>query len=83
MKKNEDASLYLSVLVIGEIQSGIEKVRTKDTAKANALEQWLITVDKNAFCPSIALWPMNGDGSRSTARCLSWTASRSMNKNRR
>jgi toxin FitB len=46
MKKNEDASLYLSVLVIGEIQSGIEKVRTKDTAKANALEQWLITVDK-------------------------------------
>jgi toxin FitB len=45
-EKNEDASLYLSVLVIGEIQSGIEKVRTKDTAKANALEQWLITVDK-------------------------------------
>lgn len=45
-EKNEDASLYLSVLVIGEIRSGIEKVRTKDTAKANALEQWLITVDK-------------------------------------
>lgn len=45
-EKIEDASLYLSVLVIGEIRSGIEKVRTKDAAKANALEQWLITVDK-------------------------------------
>lgn len=41
-EKIEDASLYLSVLVIGEIRNGIEKVRPKDTAKANALEQWLI-----------------------------------------
>jgi predicted nucleic acid-binding protein len=42
----EDASLYLSVLVIGEIRSGIERARPKDTAKANALEHWLIAVDK-------------------------------------
>ena len=41
-EKIEDTSLYLSVLVIGEIRNGIEKVRPKDTAKANALEQWLI-----------------------------------------
>jgi len=40
----EDASLYLSVLVIGEIRSGIEKARPKDAVKANALEQWLIAV---------------------------------------
>ena len=40
----EDASLYLSVLVIGEIRSGIEKARSKDAVKANALEQWLIAV---------------------------------------
>jgi toxin FitB len=45
-EKIEDASLYLSVLVIGEIRSGIEKVRPKDIAKANALDQWLIAVDK-------------------------------------
>ena len=44
--KIEDASLYLSVLVIGEIRSSIEKIRPKDTAKAIALEQWLIVVDK-------------------------------------
>ena len=45
-EKIDDASLYLSVLVIGEIRSGVEKVRAKDTKKANALEQWLIAVDK-------------------------------------
>jgi toxin FitB len=45
-EKIEDASLYLSVLVIGEIRSGLERVRPKDTAKANALEQWLMAVDK-------------------------------------
>jgi hypothetical protein len=42
----EDESLYLSVLVIGEIRKGIERVRLKDTAQANALENWLIAFDK-------------------------------------
>jgi predicted nucleic acid-binding protein len=31
-KKIEDASLYLSVLVIGEIRKAIERVRPKDNA---------------------------------------------------
>jgi predicted nucleic acid-binding protein len=35
-EKIKDASLYLSVLVIGEIRSGIEKVRPKDTAEMAA-----------------------------------------------
>ena len=43
-EKIEDASLYLSVLVIGEIRKGIERVRPKDNAKANALENWLVAV---------------------------------------
>ena len=42
----EDASLYLSVLVIGEIRKGIESVRPKDNAQANAIENWLVAVDK-------------------------------------
>ena len=42
----EDASLYLSVLVIGEIRKGIEKVRPKDNAQARAIENWLKAVDK-------------------------------------
>ena len=44
--KIEDANLYLSVLVIGEIRKGIERVRLKDKAQANAIENWLGAVDK-------------------------------------
>ena len=42
----EDASLYLSVLVIGEIRKGIERIRPKDKTQANAIEDWLLAVDK-------------------------------------
>lgn len=45
-EKIEDASLYLSVLVIGEIRQGIERVRRKDNVQANAIEDWLLAVDK-------------------------------------
>ena len=34
------------MLIIGEIRQGIERVRPKDSAQANALESWLIAVDK-------------------------------------
>ena len=44
--KIEDASLYLSVLVIGEIRNGIERIRPKDKTQANAIEDWLLAVDK-------------------------------------
>ena len=33
--------LFLSVLVVGEIRNGIEKVRRRDGAAAAALEDWL------------------------------------------
>jgi predicted nucleic acid-binding protein len=45
-EKIEDASLYLSVLVIGEIRKGIERVRLTDNAQANAIENWLVAVNK-------------------------------------
>ena len=45
-EKIEDASLYRSVLVIGEIRKGIERVRSKDNAQANAIESWLVAVDR-------------------------------------
>jgi predicted nucleic acid-binding protein len=35
------ADAYLSVLVIGEIRQGIERVRPRDHAQADALERWL------------------------------------------
>jgi predicted nucleic acid-binding protein len=37
----EEESLYLSVLVLGEIQKGIEGLRGRDARKANLLDLWL------------------------------------------
>jgi predicted nucleic acid-binding protein len=40
----EDAEVYLSVLVLGEIRKGIERARVNDVARARALERWLATL---------------------------------------
>jgi predicted nucleic acid-binding protein len=45
-KATADNSLYLSVLVLGEIRKGVEKIRDRDTAQALAIEKWLLAVDK-------------------------------------
>ena len=34
-------SLFLSVLVVGELRQGLERVRRRDPASAEALERWL------------------------------------------
>lgn len=44
----DDDALFLSVLVLGEIRKGVERVRRRDTAAAEALETWLSKV-KNAY----------------------------------
>lgn len=36
-----DGDLCLSVLVVGEIRTGIEAIRRRDATKASDLEQWL------------------------------------------
>ena len=36
-----DDELFLSVLVLGEIRAGIERIRTSDPNQARALERWL------------------------------------------
>jgi toxin FitB len=35
------ADLFISVLTVGEIRLGIERLRRKDTSQAELLEQWL------------------------------------------
>jgi predicted nucleic acid-binding protein len=40
----DDADIYLSVLVLGEIRGGIERARAKDPVKSGALERWLAAV---------------------------------------
>jgi predicted nucleic acid-binding protein len=41
----DDDELFLSTLVLGEIRKGIEIARSRDPAKAAALEQWLRQVE--------------------------------------
>ncbi len=47
-----DEDLYLSVLVLGEIRNGVERVRPKDPRKAEMLEDWLERV-RDAFVDRI------------------------------
>jgi len=38
------SALYVSVLVIGEVRQGIERLRHKDPARTDMFEQWLATL---------------------------------------
>lgn len=46
------SELHLSVLVLGEIRQGVERVRRRDPDKAAMLERWLNQV-KEAFGPRV------------------------------
>lgn len=37
----DEEKLYLSVVVIGEIRTGIERIRAHDPVRSTSLEQWL------------------------------------------
>ena len=39
--RHRAADVYLSTLVVGEIRHGVERIRTRDTGRAEALERWL------------------------------------------
>ena len=41
----QENELFLSVLVLGEIRSGIERIRSRDPAQAQALERWLLDLE--------------------------------------
>ena len=42
-----EEELFLSVLVLGEIRSGIERIRQKDPVQTRSLERWLVTLETN------------------------------------
>lgn len=48
----DDSDLYLSALVLGEIRKGVERIRSRDPARAEALEAWLTEV-RSAFAGRI------------------------------
>lgn len=37
----DDTNLFLSVLVTGELRQGVERLRLRDVAQAEALDRWL------------------------------------------
>ena len=39
-----EAELYLSVLVVGELRQGVERMRRRDPRSAEKLDQWLATL---------------------------------------
>ena len=42
-----EAEIYLSVLVLGEIRKGLERARRSDASRARALEIWLASIRKS------------------------------------
>jgi predicted nucleic acid-binding protein len=43
----DEDSIYVSVLVLGEIRKGIERARSTNPAQARALEKWLSTLSQS------------------------------------
>lgn len=48
----DEASIFLSVLILGEIRRGIARSRATDPTKARALERWL-TIVRTSFASRI------------------------------
>ena len=44
LEETAEEELFISVLVLGEIRQGIERIRKRDPAQARALEKWLLWV---------------------------------------
>jgi toxin FitB len=42
----DDADIYLSILVLGQIRKGVERARLKDPTQARSLENWVAAVAK-------------------------------------
>ena len=45
MKSVEDVDLYLSVLTLGEIRNGTERLRGRDPDQAQVFDQWLARLE--------------------------------------
>jgi predicted nucleic acid-binding protein len=46
-EETDGEDLFISVLVLGEIRQGIERIRLNDLLQARALEQWLLRLTAN------------------------------------
>jgi predicted nucleic acid-binding protein len=60
-----DEQLFISAVTLGELQSGIERVRQHDTGKANEIESWL-----DQIVESDQVLPMDGRCFREWGRLM-------------
>jgi predicted nucleic acid-binding protein len=60
-----DEQLFISAVTLGELQSGIERVRQPDTGKANEIESWL-----DQIVESYQVLPMDGRCFREWGRLM-------------
>jgi predicted nucleic acid-binding protein len=45
-ERADDESLHVSVLTIGELHKGVERIRRRDAAAASALTRWLRSIER-------------------------------------
>ena len=60
-----DASLHLSAVTIGELQTGVERTRDRDPGKAAELEAWIVQI-----VSGYSILPMDGPAFREWARLM-------------
>ena len=60
-----DASLHLSAVTIGELQTGVERTRDRDPVKAAELEAWIVQI-----VSGYSILPMDGPVFREWARLM-------------
>src|SRR5437763_1184907 len=44
-QSSHEGELFVSVMVLGEVRSGVERIRPRDPAQALALERWLLNLE--------------------------------------
>ena len=65
IESQQEQQLFISAVTLGELQSGIERLRQRDTDKANEIESWLDQVED-----SYQVLPMDGRCFREWARLM-------------
>ena len=60
-----DDQVFISVVTLGELQRGIERVRRQDAAKAREIERWVDQLEE-----SVHVIPMDGQCFREWARLM-------------
>ena len=61
----QEEQLFVPAVILGELQSGIERVRQRDTGKADEIESWL-----NQIGESYQVIPMDGQCFREWGRLM-------------